>query len=368
MKVSELKKITDLLARFATTREKATGPESYLGVQKRGQELKFIAGVSTAGVVVDVPEHESEDGDYAYTIDARPLLQTVKVLPAKTVITLRTDKSGLHIQTEGGGVFDLSKTNVSLRDVGFAKKPKGFLAEGVLDVKTLKRMSKLFKSVSAKVEVPSVQIKGGTAWATAVAPGNRSQYVNYRFPASGLDEYNMSAYRSFWEALTHFKDDGVIKWGKEGIMIETESASVFSAPYLVSKYDPKVGPEPPRETEPWPILAMKGETKIWFKMDRKTLIEIVKAQAPLDEENRVTFTIDTGSLRVTPFNSKDGMDVPCEGKGTGIRSVSADYLNGLLSHMDAKEVTLRWDDGVPAISITAEDYEKWTILLAPAGL
>jgi hypothetical protein len=368
MKVSEFRTYIDLLSRFATTREKATGPQSYVGIQKRGAELKFISGVSTAGVVVDIPEHESETGNFTYTVNARPLLQSAKVLPAKANITIVADRGGLHIQTEGGGVFDLSKTDVSMREAGFAKRPKEFQAEGPVSVKNLKRMSKLFKAVSAKIEVPGVQVKGGTAFATVVAPGNRAQYVNYRFPASGQDGYNMAAYRSFWEALTHFQSDGILKWGKQGVLLESDGATCFSAPYLTSTYDPAIGVGPAQEAPPWPIMMATEKSDIAFTIDRKVFIDIVKGQAPLDEHNRVTFIVDTGSVRVTPFGSTDGMDVPCKGKGTGIRSVSADYLNGLLSHMDAKEVTLRWDDGVPAISITAEDYENWTILLAPAGL
>lgn len=369
MKVSQFKTYTDALARFATTREKALGPESLIGVQKRGDTLKLISGHSRAGMSVTIPEHESEDGNYAFTVNARPLLQSVKVLPASTEVVLKAGPDGLRLQAAGGGIIDLGKSDVPLREAGFAKKPKGFVAEGTIDVKNLKRMSKLFKAICAKVTVASIQTHEGVGYAVAIAPGNGSQYANYRFPAGGSDNYNMSGYREFWEALTHFSEDGKISWGKGGILVTSGQAECFSSPYLVSRWDEKTHTaEPPSETIAPPIMVATDKSDIMIKIDRKNLIAIVKGQAPFDEHNRVTLTVDTDSLRVSPYGSNDGQGVPATTEGKGIRSVNADYLNGLLNAMDAKEVTLRWSGGVPAISISAEDYENWTILLAPVAL
>jgi hypothetical protein len=368
MKVKEFKQIADALSRFATTREKAQGPESLIGVQVSNGTLKLISGTSTAGMAVTVMDFDGEEGRYTFTVPARPFLQASKVLPAKASVRLVVRLDGISLEAEGGGTFDVGKSELSLREVGFPKRPKTARASGGVDATNLKRMSKLFKAVSAKVEVPSVQIVEGTAYATAVAPGNRSQYVSYRFPADGQDGYNMSGYREFWEGLTHFTEDGIMSWAKEGIVVKSGNMECFSAPYLVSKYDPKIGAEPPREAEPWPIMVANDKYDVSFSMDRKDLLTTVKGQAPFDEYNRVTFEVDTDSMRVSPFGTKDGMDLPCEAKGKGIRSVNADYLNGLLNAMDSKVVTIRWSGGVPAISITAEDYSSWTILLAPVTL
>lgn len=373
MKVSEFKKYTDALARFATTREKASGPSSLIGVQNRNGVLKLISGSSRAAMVVTVAEHDSAEEDFSYTVPARPLIQASKVLPARSEITLRGDKRGLHIQAKGGGTIDISATDIPLREAGFAKKPKKFRVRGNIDVTNLKRISKLFKNVSAKVEVPSVHVVRGTAYATAVAPGNRPMYVNYRFDAESSvgpdDDYNMAGYRDFWEALTHFTEDGVIEWGRDGILVKSDFAECYSAPYLVSKWDAKTHTAGPAEEQvAWPIMVAVEASDVSFTMERKVLLDAVKGQAPFDEHNRVTLEVNAGSVRVMPFGSSDGMDLPCKASGKGIRSVNADYLITLLNAMDGKEVTLRWSGGVPAISISSKEYSSWTILLAPVAL
>lgn len=373
MKVSELKKYSDALARFATTREKAKGPESLIGVQKRGDILKLISGNSRAAMVVTIGEHDSDEGDFSLTIAARPFLQAAKVLPARSEITIRATKRGVHLQTASGGNFDISASEFTLREVGFAKKPKKFRVQGKIDAQTLKRLSKLFKNISAKVEVPSVQVVKGTGYATAVAPGNRPMYANYRFPAESAngtnDQYNMAGYRDFWEGLTHFTEDAVIKWGRDGVLVQSPGVECYSAPYLVSSWDVEAQRAgPPEEQVAWPIMVATEKSDVAFTIERKVLLEASKAQMPFDDLNRVTLEVNAGSLRVMPFGSNDGMTLDVEATGKGIRSVVADYLNTLLNAMDSKEVTLRWSGGVPAISISAEEYSSWTILLAPVAL
>ena len=373
MKVGEFRKYTDALARFATTREKAQGIESLVGVQKKGNTLKLISGNSRAGMVVTVEEFSGDTGDFSYVVPARPLLQASKVLPTKASITLYAQRDGLHIQAEGGGMFDIGDLGMSLRDAGFPKKPKKFRVKGELDAETLKRIAKLFKNVSAKVEVPCVRIVNGTAYAIAVAPGERPMYVNYRFDATSAegddDEYSMAGYRDFWEGLTHFTESGTIYWGRDGILVRSANAECYSAPYLVSSWDEKTRTAgPPEEQVPWPIMVAIDKSDVAITVKRKVLSDAVKSQAPFDEHNRVTLEANAGSLRVSPFGSSDGMDIESEAKGKGIRSVNADHLLTLLNAMDTKDVTLRWSGGVPAISISAEDYRSWTILLAPVAL
>lgn len=372
MKVKELRNICDGLSRFATTREKASGPESLIGVQLSNDTLKLIAGTSTAGVVATVGEFEGPSGRVAFTIPARPFLQAAKALPAKQDISIRIDTDRLSIASAMGGTVDIGATGLSIREAGFAPKPKTKRVIGdPIDAANLKRMAKLFKAIAAKVEVPSVQIIDGTCYATAVAPGNRPMYASFRFTGRSSierDEYNMAGYRNFWEALTHFTEDGIMSWDKGGVMVTSDNMEVFSAPYLVSKYTPETGAEPPRETEAWPILVASEKSDVAVTLPRKTLTEIVKGQAPYDEHNRVTLEVDTDSLRVSPFGSRDGMDAPATTEGKGIRSVTADYLTALLNAMDSKEVTLRWSGGVPAVSLSSEDYSSWTILLAPVTI
>jgi hypothetical protein len=368
MKVSELRNIAASLSVFATTREKASGPESLIGVQYVGGTGKFIAGNSRAATVVGA-SIEGDGKDQRFTIPARPFLQAAKVLPAKHEAELRVDDGRFSILAAGGGRVDIDAVG-TIKDAGFASKPKGdnVRASGNIPAAEWKRVAKLFKSISAKVMVPSVQHVSGRGYAIALSPGE-SRYACFSFPATGDNEYNMAGYRDFWEGLAAIVEDGILQWGIGGIVAVGGQVEVFSAPYLVSPYNPETRTSaPPSEQIPWPILQIDGELETGFTVDRKKFIDVIKGQAPFDEHNRVTLQVDTGSLRVMPFGTESGMDFPVEVHGRGIRSVSADNLNGLLSNMDSKEVTLRWGAGIPAVSIAAPEYAQWTILLAPVTL
>jgi hypothetical protein len=366
MKVSELRNITSSLSVFATTREKASGPESLIGVQVVGGTGKFIAGNSRAATVVGA-SIEGDGKDQRFTIPARPFLQAAKVLPAKHEAELRVGDGRFSILAGGGGRVDIDAVG-TIKEAGFAKKPSGFRASGEIAADDWKRISKLFKSISAKVMVPGVQHVSGRGYATAFSTTG-SRYACISFPATGDNEYHMAAYLDFWEGLSAIPSDGVIQWGIGGVLAVGGGVEVFSAPYLTSPYNSETRTSaPPTEQKPWPILQIEGELETGFTVDRKKFIDVIKGQAPFDEHNRVTLQVDTGSLRVMPFGTESGMDFPVEVHGRGIRSVSADNLNGLLSNMDSKEVTLRWGAGIPAVSIAAPEYAQWTILLAPVTL
>ena len=366
MKVSELRDIAASLGVFATTREKASGPESLIGVQCVNGQGKFIAGNSRAGTTVAFSPAESTQ-DSRFTIPARPFLQAAKVLPAKASVDLRILPERLVIAADGGGTVDIDAVG-TIKEAGFAKKPTVFRAEGTIPAADCKRISKLFKSISAKIMVPGVQVIGDVGYATAFSP-SRSRYACFTFPATGDNEYNMAAYLDFWSGIHAITSDAILKWGITGLYAAGGGVEVFSAPYLVSKYNAETRTsESPREQEPWPILQVSGTLETGFTVDRKKFLDVIKGQAPFDEHNRITLQVDAGSLRVMPFGMESGMDFPVEVHGGGIRSVSAENLSGILSNMDAKEVTLRWGAGQPAISIESQEYERWTILLAPVTL
>jgi hypothetical protein len=362
MKVSEYRDIASALGRFATSRETAQPPESVIGIQNKNGALKFIAGTDHAGIVIGTTDYtSSEDG--AFTISARTFLQAAKALPARSNVDILLSKDRLTIKTEGGGRIDLNSVG-SLKDAGFPKKPKEHVATGSIPAAEWSRISKLFKTVSAKVEVPCVQYMKGRGYVITIAPGNRSSYVNLSFPAtSEIEEYAMAAYRDFWDGLTALSGDGVIQWSKNGVIASDGKVEVFSAAYLVHKQG-----EEPHEVAPWPVLLNTGHSDISITMPRRQLIDIVRGQAPFDEQNRVTLNVDTGKLLVTPFGVEEGQEVLAGTSGKGFRSVSAGYLNNILTNMDSKEVTLRWGAGMPAVSITSEEYENWTILLAPTAI
>ena len=368
MKVSEYQAIAKSLSKFATTREKAMGPESLIGVQNKGGVLKFIAGNSKAGCSVTTTDYTSS-ADGSFTVGARPFLQAAKVLPARSTIDIIASDKRVVVRTEGGGQIELDR-NGTIKEAGFAKRPKEFVASGEIVGADWGRLSKLFKTVSDKIEIPGVQYIDGVAYASCVAPGNRPRYVSYRFPANGGEEgYNMAGYRDFWEGLAAITADGTLKWGKDGVIASGGGVEVFSAPYLVAKYDREAGIlEEPHEMPALPIMRTTGKYDVVLKMPRKELIDIIRGQAPFDEHNRVTLKVMPEKLRVSAFGTETGQEVVAEANGTGFRSIRADYLNGLLNSIDAKEVSLGWGAGMPAVSIEAEGYAQWTILLAPVAI
>jgi hypothetical protein len=368
MKVSDYKEIATSLSKFATTREKADGPESLIGVQNKGGVLKFIAGTSRAGVSVTTTDYTSS-ADGSFTISARPFLQAAKVLPARSNVDILVSDKRVAIVTEGGGKIELDSTG-TIKEAGFAKRPKNDVAFGSIEGADWGRLAKMFRTISAKIETPCVQYVEGVGYASVVAPGERPRYASYRFPAQcDTEGYNMAGYREFWDGLAAITVSGVLKWGKDGVIASGGGVEVFSAPYLVSRYDSDTGTaEDPREMPPIPILRATGKYDVIVTMPRRELIDIVKGQAPFDEHNRVTLKVTPNRLLVTAFGVDTGHEVPITAIGVGFRSVRADYLNGLLNSIDAKEVSLGWGSGMPVVSITSEDYSQWTILLAPVAM
>ena len=373
MKVSEYRKVVDALGRFATTRETARGPESLIGVQCSVLQIKLIAGSSVAGVVVQLPSEDCDtttDGPlhFSYTVDARALLQSAKILPAKETIRFKIDRNMLSVIVSGGGKLELKATDTLLNQAGFHKKPKVFTAKAFVYGESFARIARIFSEISEKVEVPSIQIDGKYAYAVAVSSGKRARYANIRLEGDGPDGYSASGYLDFWESLKSLTADGEVGFGRNGILAVSGNIECYSAPYLTSRYDPetKISHEP-KEPPAWPILGTKNMLTS-FKMERKGLIDIIRGQAPNDEHQRVTVRISKNAVFISAFGSETGLTIPTETTGSGFRSFRADYMTGLLRAMDSKEVTVCWGDPAKAIRIDAVEYPNWTILLAPISL
>jgi hypothetical protein len=261
------------------------------------------------------------------------------------------------------------KASGSLADAGFAKKPRNPRADAIVPPEEWGRMARTFKEVADKIVAPSIEQVDGKAYVSVIAPGVGGRYASCVFDAQGEGGYAASSYPEFWDALRVFEEEGTLKWGTDGVIAQSGRFECFSGPYLVSKYDRATHiPETPHEPKPWPIMRFKGEPAVSFTMDRKSLITVIKGQAPYDEHNRVTIEVTTGSVVIRPYGSEDGQSVPIETRGSGVRSVRADYLAGLLSTMDTGEVTVGWAVNAPSILITGKGYERWTILVAPVTL
>lgn len=364
MKVSEFRDICDALGKYATTREKATGSESKIGVQVANGVLKFIASSGDAGVVVAAGPHE---GRFVYTVDARPFLQSAKALPAKQNVDLSVDKDGLTIIAEGGGRI---KMNPAGTMEGFTRKPKEFTASVPVPATSFAQIAKVFKAVSGKIEVPSIQIVDGAAHIVAVAPGNRPMYASVMLPgAIGEDGYSASATLDFWDGLRAIKSDGVIEFGRGGMLARSGTVECYSAPYLVSKYDAASGTtHASHEPQAWPLMSVPTGNEVAVKVQRSTIVTVLRGQAPFDEHNRVTLRVAGGLLSVSAFGSTAEQSIPVEARGAGTKSVRSDYLTSILSNLDGKEVVLKWGSGTTAISVHAKEHSDWTILLAPVAI
>jgi hypothetical protein len=367
MKVTELREITDALSRFATTREKNTGPTSRIGVQVSSGVMKMISGNQTAGMIVTV---QPAEGKYNFTFEARSFLQAAKILPAKDEVELEPSPAGLSMKTAAGGGLKLVPNGV-LQDAGFAKKPKTPRAKAAVPESEWHHLSRIIKEVSQELVFPSLHVVEKCVHISIIAPGGmHPRYATCTLDlVDGEDGYYCGSYNDFWEALKPFKTDGTLSFGRDGVLATSGRLEAYSGPYLVSKYDAKTGTyESPREPEPWPILKVEGELATSFTIDRKALLAVIKGQAPYDSENRVTLEVTSGSLVVRPYGSEAEQRLPTSTVGSGVKSVRADYLGGYLSTMDCKEVTVGWHLTAKAIVVTGDGYERWTLLVAPTAI
>ena len=367
MKVTEFRTIADALARHATTREKNSGPTSRIGVQVSNGVLKLISGTSTAGMIATV---QPAEGKFSYTVDARPFLQAAKVLPAKDQLEMVATASELTLNTSAGGGLRLQSSG-ELRDAGFAKKPKDPRATASVPDAEWVRLAKTIKEVSQELVAPSIHAVGSDVNISIVAPGGlHPRYATCTLPfLSGEDGYYASAYNEFFESLRALEGDGVLSFGKDGVLASAGRLEAYSGAYLVSPYDDTTKrAEEPREPEPWPILRVSGEMAVSFTIDRKNLLAVVKGQAPYDSENRITMEVTAESLVIRPYGSESEQRLPASTQGSGVRSVRADYLGGYLSTMDCKEVTVGWHTTAKAIVVSGDGYERWTLLVAPVAL
>lgn len=369
MNVTELKRITTALSTYATVREKAKGPESRIGVQIRDGNIKLIAGGATGGVVVDCGSGGTASGSFA--IDARPFLSAAKVIKGKLDLSFSATEDGLSIVTDKGGRIDCKATD-SLRDVGFAAKPKGFLAKGSIDGPAWGQVSRIFNAVQRDIESspPTMHFYSDVLALTAKSPVNGEMYATVGLPAERgeADQYYGAAYMDFWRSLKVLDATGTLEFGDKGVVARSGNIECYSAPYRVSMYNPRsrtsTSPEHPKPhaTLGWNEEGTTGRVTI----DRKTFIEAIRGQADSDEYKRVTFKIDN-ALEVYGFGEESGLTLPADIKGRGLRSVQSELILDLLRAFDSKTVTLSFGSG-PGIRIDGEGYDSWLVLLAPVTL
>ncbi len=365
MKLTEFKEIVDALSRFATSRETARGPEAFIGVQSGSGLLKLISGDGAAGMVVTIGPSV---GYFSYVVSARPLIQASKLLKGKMEIEISATPEALTISTDSGGRVVLRPTG-DLTDTGFAKKPKDVRATVHLKDGQFLQVSKLFRAISEEVQVPSVQIIGDKGYMTAVSGGLNAQYACLAVAGDGPSDYTVSGYRSFWEALRTMEEAGTLELCEDGLRAQSGRYECYSGSYRVSKWDERTKvAELPRHPMAWPVMQFNdAKSTAAFTLPKKDLQNAAKGQAPLDSYARITLEVLNGIVNVRAFGEEEGMTVPCETSGGGLRAVSATLLNEILTAVDAKEVTIRWGTS-PALRIEPSGYDDFTILLGPVAL
>lgn len=372
MKASEFKEIVQVLSLFANIRETAKPPESQIGVQVNNGVAKLIAGSGPAGTVVTLDGETP--GKFSYTVEARPFLQSAKVITGKQEVTLDINEKGVTISTsEGGRVF--LKAEGRLLEAGYAKKPKVAVVRTALPGPAFKQLAKVVDAINDDFEVdpPGLeQIEDKTHVVIVQPLKSRAMYA--RFEAVGerlepeIDGYHVAAYALFWRAMKHFTADGLIEWGEDGLLAISGPYELYATSYRVSEYDPQTRrSEPPRHPDAWPIMSLAYEASVLLTMEKKPLVEAIKGVMPFDEHNRVTLSVGPSGVEVSAFGQEKGMLVPADTKNEGHRSVNADYLLKLLRAMDGKSVTIGWAQQ-PAMILSAPEMVGWTILLAPVAM
>lgn len=300
---------------------------------------------------------------------SRPLLTAAKAMSGKLDLRIQATSRGIEVLTDKGGSLEVPHFG-ELRDAGFAKKARQPVARAVIEGRQWGQLAKLFDAVQQDIEnpTPTLDFTTETGYLTAVMPTEKKAlYATLEVPTEGAAVYG-AAYTDFWRSLKVLKEDGTLNFCKDGVVAVAGNIEVFCTPYLVSRYDAKKKiANPPQHPEPWPVLGFKGNPTTSVKVDRKKLIEIIKGQAPLDEQNRVTLNINDAALLVTAYGAESGFEIPVATSGTGIRSMNADYLMAILRAIDSKEVTLSWGNS-PAVKVDAEGFTGWTILVAPTML
>lgn len=374
MKASEFKELVSVLSLFANVRETAKPPENQIGVQVSNGVAKLIAGSGPAGTVITL-EGETP-GKFSYTVEARPFLQSAKVITGKQEVSLDISEKGITISTSDGGRVFL-KAEGRLLDAGYAKKPKTFVVRSHVRASAFKQLANVFDAIhgDSDIEAPSLEQVEGTSHFVCVEPPKEKRAMYAHFETTGEDlepeakmGYAVAGYPVFWRSLKPFKADGLIEWGEDGVAAVSGPYELYVTPYRVSPYNPKTRKsEPPRNPAPWPIMAMQGKPSVSLTMDKKPLVEAIKGVMPYDEHNRVTLAVRPGGVEVSAFGQEKGMFVPADTLNEGHRSVNAEYLLRLLRAMDGKSITIGWAQQ-PAMILSAPEMENWTILLAPVAM
>ena len=368
MNITELKRITNALSTYASVRDKASGPEAIIGVQSKSGIIKLIAGSRRGGIVCTSQVGSTEET--SFIIRARPFLSAAKTLKGKIDLSFEVDGSGLRLVTDKGGSASFPIVG-SLRDSGFAKKPKTGTHAGLIYGERFSQIARLFDAIAQDIEsqTPTMHYYDGKFVITAISPATHAIYASLEVEGTGEGEASFAAYMDFWRSLKTLERDGTITFGPDGTVASSGIYECFSPPWLVSPYDSRTRKsESPRPPHPWPTLGWKDDAATArVTIDRRQLIEAIKGQVPDDDLGRVTLQVDTGTFEVYAYGAEAGIKLPASTEGRGVRSLQAKYLLDMLRAFESSEVELAWGTS-PAIRLHSKEYKGWTVLIAPVTM
>jgi hypothetical protein len=370
MTVTEFKRIINALSTYATVREKATGPETLIGVQSKDGILKLVAANGRGGIAVTAGVGEFPTA--SFTVLGRPLLNAAKVLKGKIDLQWVVGPDNLQLVSDKGGSI-VCDASGSIKESGFARKPQRVLATGFVNGAGYGQIARIFDAVQRDIEsnCPTIHFYEDKAVLTAISPVNKELYATLSIPSTGVtEEVYGSAYMEFWKALKVLDQEGTIEFGTDGVIARSGVYEVFSSPWRISPYDRKTRTSLPVQN-PKPHIEFiwrDNDSVARVTIDRKILIDAIKGQAPDEELARVTLQVDTGSLQVYAYGAEAGLTLPAVTENSGIRSVQGPLMLDMLRAFDSKDVELSWGSPSPGIRLNNKEYNGWTVLIAPVTM
>jgi DNA polymerase III sliding clamp (beta) subunit (PCNA family) len=363
MNIAEFKKVCDALGRLASVRASAPLPQSAIGVQVKNGKMKWISSDGEAALSADMDEM---DGDFSYYVAARPLLQSAKVFKGKGEVTLYATREGLNIETDDRQSITL-KAMGTLPEANFPKRPRDFRASVPASKETFSQMSKVLPAISNlgnfKFGVTTLSCSNSSVDIEVLAPGVGAILARLSLVGFDKDYFNVGVRSSVWDALRACISDGDIRFGDSGVSVRSGRFELVAGSILASGKD--------GSTTHWPASGLKtfdGPPDATFHIEKKRLVDLLKGIAPHDEHNRVTVTVGSNGIKVSPFASDVGISLQIPTFGSGSRSFRADYLESICKTIEGKEVTIGWTTNNPSIMVVSPEMMRWLIMLAPVAL
>lgn len=335
MKASALKKIADNLGRFASVREAAPYPTDRILVQSLNGELKLIAIAPHGTIVAYVGDSET---DYRAIINARDFLQLCKNIPAKADLTIKHIKDNWH---NGITINDEYLERIDTAVPADAIMPKIEPQDGGhVIIPDSNELGKMADALSAKwskgVQFGGAIVTGNEASIkTAIWDnykyGQRRYAGNYEVFGWVAAEYIAAArgvgpYRIDFDpanSLAVIRSEGYVCYGRYNFL----DLSVPLSEAAVSK--------PNHHTV----------------VDRSAFIKQLREHVKLDEHERVVLQLDSGTLRVLPYE-----------EDTQMWGASGRFLIQLLSGTSTSRIGFGLREPGGPISLKVD---QWQIELAP---